>query len=218
MAHDPKGEKGMAGPQGIQGEKGNLGSKGVKGDTGPTGPQGNRGETGSQGASGAIGPQGLKGEKGMAGPQGIQGVKGNSGSKGDQGSMGPAGPQGNPGLFTEEDFNRVSENVTNKLNESTLAEVLLSYYSQLNERIQYLEQQHPKTLCNITSTSWRRIAYFDTTRGDACPSGLHTSTNTTTIKTACGTTYQRRQLSLNFATGGSYTNVCGRGRGYSAWP
>ena len=200
----PKGEKGMEGPQGVQGEKGNLGSKGVKGDTGPTGPQGNQGKPGSEGASGTIGPQGPKGEKGTAGPQG------NSGSKGHKGSMGPAGPQGNPGLFTEEDFNRVSENVTNKLNESIIAELV--------ERVKNLEQQHNiPTLCNITSTNWRRIAYFDTTRGDACPPGLYTTNNNATNQSACGTNWQGNQLSLKYPTGGSYTNVCGRVRGYSSW-
>ena len=196
----------------VPGPPGRDGRDGIQGVPGRTGDKGDRGEPGGLGETGMAGPQGPKGEKGMAGPQGIQGVEGNSGSKGDKGSMGPAGPQGNPGLFTEDDFNRVSENVTNKLNESIIAELV--------ERVQYLEQQQRniKTLCNITSFNWRRIAYFDTTRGDPCPTGLYTSTNAATSQTACGTINGTSgPLSLKFPTGGSYTNVCGRVRGYSGW-
>ena len=193
----------------IPGPPGRDGRDGIQGVPGRTGDKGDRGEPGSLDESGVAGSQGPKGEKGTAGPQGIQGVQGISGSKGDKGSMGPAGPQGNPGLFTEEDFNRVSQNVTTKLNESIIAELV--------ERVQYLEQQQHNitTLCNITSYNWRRIAYFDTTRGDPCPSGLRTFTNTTTGQKACGTTDEGpQQRSLNFTTGGSYTHVCGRVRGY----
>ena len=198
----------------VPGPPGRDGRDGIQGVPGRTGDKGDRGETGSPGEAGMAGPHGPKGEKGMAGPQGIQGEKGNSGSKGDKGSMGPAGPKGNPGLFTEDDFNRVSQNITNELNESLLAEVELKY-RHLTERVQYLEQQHNiTTLCNIPSLNWRRIAYFDTTRGDPCPSGLRTFTNTTHWQTACGTIEGQQQTSLNFTTGGSYTHVCGRVRGY----
>ena len=68
--------------------------------------------------------------------------------------------------------------------------------------------------CGIIG-NWRRIAYFDTTQGDSCPAGLRTFTNTTTDQTACGTTSGGPvRISLNFSTGGEYTNICGRVRGY----
>ena len=168
----------------VPGPPGRDGRDGIQGVPGRTGDKGDRGEPGSPGDDVMTGPQGPKGEKGMA------------------------GPQGNPGLFTEDDFNRVCENVTTKLNESIIAELV--------ERVRYLEQQQQsKSLCNITSDNWRRIAYFDTTRGDPCPSGLRNFTNTTTGQRACGTTDEgQQQRSLNFTTGGSYTHVCGRVRGY----
>ena len=68
--------------------------------------------------------------------------------------------------------------------------------------------------CGIIG-NWRRIAYFDTTKGDSCPTDLRTFTNTTTNQTACGTTSGGPVcISLNFSTGGEYTNICGRVRGY----
>ena len=104
------------------------------------------------------------------------------------------------------------ERVAKKLNVSVLSEIL--------ERIDTLNTtlNSQRTLCGITTANWRRIAYFDTTRGDPCPPGLHTSTNTTSGQTACGTTNGWKSLlSLKFSTRGSYTNVCGRVRGYSGW-
>jgi hypothetical protein len=108
----------------------------------------------------------------------------------------------------------VCEVTAKKLNESIIAE-LVEDNRQLKERLDFLEGENSNILCNIRSGKWRRIAYFDTTRGDPCPSGLRTFTNTTTNQTACGTTgVGQQQRSLNFTTGGSYTHVCGRVRGY----
>ena len=71
------------------------------------------------------------------------------------------------------------------------------------------------TCCNITSTNWRRIAYFDTTKGDSCPTGLRTVTNTTTDQTACGRTIDGEGCtSLIYTTQGTYRHVRGRARGY----
>ena len=70
------------------------------------------------------------------------------------------------------------------------------------------------TVCNITSANWKRIAYFDTTRGDFCPTGLRTVTNTSTNQTACGRTANGGCTSLQFSPNSNYTNVCGRVRGY----
>ena len=85
----------------------------------------------------------------------------------------------------------------------------------LTDRLVSLESQvYPTTVCNITSANWRRIAYFDTTRGDSCPTGLRTVTNSSTSQTACGRTANRGCTSLQFSPNGNYTNVCGRVRGY----
>ena len=158
--------------------------------------------------------------RGVPGPQGPRGRRGPKGSTGETGVKGDPGIQGEPGytVLNREEFDRMCEATVKKFNEFIIAE-LMKDNRQLSERVRYLEQQQQaKTLCNITSTSWKRIAYFDTTRGDPCPSGLHTSTNAATNQTACGTTVRwNSPLSLKFTTGGSYTNVCGRVRGYSGW-
>ena len=80
--------------------------------------------------------------------------------------------------MTEEDLNRVSDNVTAKINESIIAELLdtiKTLNQTLTDRLLYLELQFV-TLCNITSANWRRIAYLDTTQEDPCPTGLRTVT------------------------------------------
>ena len=154
------------------------------------------------------------------GRDGVQGVPGRTGDKGNRGDIGPTGPKGDPGstIITEEDLNRVGDNVTAKINESIIAELLDTIQTlnqTLTDRILYLESQIPVTVCNITSANWRRIAYFDTTQGDSCPTGLYTLTNNMTNQTACGTTSGGPVcISLNFSTGGEYTNICGRVRGY----
>ena len=210
----PKGSRGLQGPngnkgdKGVQGDRGVQGEKGVRGDTGPIGPNGLTGEVGSKGQKGAPGRQGL------VGPQGPQGYHGRDGLPG------PQGPQGEPGdtVLTDDEFDRVVDNVANKLNESIIAE-LVEANKVLSARLHSLEAKNIPdfvTLCNITSCKWRRIAYFDTTLGHPCPSGLRTFTNTTTNQTACGTTTKGPVcISMKFPTGGSYTNVCGRARGYS---
>ena len=68
--------------------------------------------------------------------------------------------------------------------------------------------------CGIPSATWRRIAYFDTTKGDPCPSGLRTVSNTTTNQMACGRNVNMGCTSLLFTTDGNYINVCGSTRGY----
>ena len=123
---------------------------------------------------------------------GVQGVPGRTGDKGDRGDIGPAGPKGDPGsvMFTEEDLNSVRDNVTARINESIIAELLdtiQTLNNTLTDRLLHLESQFV-TLCNITSSNWRRIAYFDTTQGDSCPTGLRTVTNYATNQTACGRT------------------------------
>ena len=128
-------------------------------------------------------------------------------------------PIGDPGstIITEEELNRVSDNVTANINESIIAELLDTIQTlnhTLTDRLLYLESQVFVTVCNITSANWSRIAYFDTTQEDSCPTGLHIVTNTTTNQTACGRTANRGCTSLQFPPDGMYTNVCGRVRGY----
>ena len=209
----PRGPRGKKGATGMKGDRGEQGEKGVRGDVGPIGPNGLTGEVGSKGQKGAPGRQGLLGPTGPAG------------------STGPQGPRGEPGdtVLTEDEFDRIIDKVANKLNESIIADLLETNTGlnsivhtlsdtvhKLKEQVHILEQQNPYTLCNITSHKWRRIAYFDTTLGHPCPSGLRTFTNTTTNQTVCGTTTKGPvRISMKFPTGGNYTNVCGRARGYS---
>ena len=125
------------------------------------------------------------------GHDGIQGVPGRTGDKGDRGDIGPPGPKGDPGsvTFTEEDLNSVRDNVTARINEFIIPELLNTIQTlnqTLTDRLLYLESQVFVTVCNITSVNWRRIAYFDTTQGDSCPTGLRTVTNATTSQIACG--------------------------------
>ena len=43
------------------------------------------------------------------------------------------------------------------------------------------------TLCNITSSDWRRVAYINMTDPEAeCPSGLNEVSNSNTGQRACG--------------------------------
>ena len=152
------------------------------------------------------------------GRDGVQGVPGRTGDKGDRGDIGPAGPKGDPGsvTFTEEDVNRVSDNITAKINESIIAELLDTIQTlnqTLSDRLLYLESLVLVTVCNITSVYWRRIAYFDTIQGDSCPTGLRTVTNTTNNQTACGRN-NSGCTSLTFPPSGNYSKVCGRVRGY----
>ena len=153
------------------------------------------------------------------GRDGIQGVPGRTGDKGDRGDIGPTGPKGDPGnvTLTAEYLNRVSDTIIAKINESVIAELqntIQMLNKTLTDRLLYLESQVFVTLCNITSANWRRIAYFDTTQGDSCPTGLRMVTNTTTTQAACGMNVTGGCTSLTFPSSGNYSKVCGRVRGY----
>ena len=108
------------------------------------------------------------------------------------------------------------DDITVKVNESIaeLLDTIQTLNQTLTDRVLSLESQLSPTVCNITSANWRRIAYFDTTRGDSCPTGLRTVTNTSTGQTACGRTVIIGCTLLQFSPNGIYTNVCGRVRGY----
>ena len=142
------------------------------------------------------------------------------GRTGDRGDIGPNGPKGDPtsAIITEEDLNHVSDNVTAKINESIIVELLDTIQTlnqTLTDRILYLESLIPVSVCNITSANWKRVAYFDTTQGNSCPTGLRTVTNTTTSQTACGRTNTSGGCaSVPIPVQVSYSQVCGIVKGY----
>ena len=134
---------------------------------------------------GVPGPEGPKGDQGGIG---IQGVKGDSGEKGMKGDRGDQGPHGFPGDTSQ--CSRIEQPELNDLINSTF------------------------TKCGIYSLNWRRVTYIDTTQGTTCPDGLRQVTNSALNKTACGRTVNVGCSPLNFPSGGNYTHVCGRARGY----
>ena len=77
------------------------------------------------------------------------------------------------------------------------------------------------TLCNITSSDWRRVAYINMTDPEAeCPSGLNEITNSDTGQRACGRSNDG-DLNKNagcspvtFPVHTTYSQVCGIARGY----
>ena len=201
----PPGRDGIQGPSGSKGDKGDRGEAGrdgrdgIQGVPGRTGDKGDRGEPGERGETGA---QGIKGDVGPEGPRGVPGTKG---------EWGPPGPPGDPGMVTDEDLDKLSANVSDEVTAALLAEITIVRQT-LTDRLDFLESLHNITLCNITST-WRRIAYFDTAQGDSCPAELLTATNPNNNETACGNDVKSCK-SLVFQSRWPYTNVCGRVRGY----
>lgn len=142
-----KGDTGATGAQGIQGIKGDTGAagaQGVKGDTGAAGAQGIQGVKGDTGAAGAQGIQGIKGDTGTTGAQGIQGVKGDTGAAGAQGIQGIKGDTGDPGVAFDDTqalltktwtSNKISSELANKTNTSSLKPVATSgSYNDLTEK------------------------------------------------------------------------------------
>ena len=240
----PTGGIGLKGNRGVQGEKGDLGDIGPDGPKGTKGETGKKGQKGALGIQGIPGPAGLPGLEGPDGPRGFPGPDGARGPPGPAGLSGPRGPQGKPGdtVLNEEEFDRVTNNVHNsvlvninttvttlykkveELNNSVLQEVksrdegildaVMTELKLINETLSLrLLIYHLSVKCGIFGT-WRRIAYFDTTQGDSCPTGLRTVTNTATNQTACGRTVNGACTPLTFISSGTYSNVCGRVRGY----
>ena len=97
--------------------------------------------------------------------------------------------------------------------EQELLNIVMAELKAMNETLNMFKRYPPSYKCGIFG-NWRRIAYFNTTQGDSCPTGLRTVTNTTTFQKACGRTANRGCTSLQFSPNGRYTNVCGRVRGY----
>ena len=222
----PKGEEGLKGDRGVQGEKGERGETGPSGRKGTKGDEGRKGQKGVQGPQGKLGPQGspgLVGPRGSRGPPGQEGPEGPIGLPGQAGRPGPRGLQGEPGdtVLNEEELDRVTTSLQNSIlgNVSTTVskaiDTVMSELKVMNETLNILNSKfYSLTLkCGIFA-KWRRIAHFDTTSGDFCPTGLRTVTNSSTRQTACGRTLTNGCTSLQFSPNGAYTNVCGRVRGY----
>ena len=192
----PQGPKGELGETGIQGQKGSSREKGMKG---ARGYPGERGPVGSAGHPGAIGDQGPPGDSGQ------KGQKGERGNIGVPGHPGVIGPRGYPGdtVLTEDEFARaiqtVQQNISAKLKDisKSLSDIKAVF-----------------TKCGIYDTNWRRVAYIDTTQGTTCPSGLREVNDSAMNKRACGRNVSTGCSSVTFPSGGSYTHVCGRARGY----
>ena len=164
------------------------------------------------------GPPGPPGRDGRDGRDGIQGIQGPPGDKGDRGdAVGPPGPPGDPGTFSEEEFIRVSENVT----ANVVAELMESIQT-LNNTVEMLSEQ--VALClesknssesnNTCNDVFRIIASFNTSNGDSCPDGLRTVTNPDNGQIACGRNESFGCNSLIFTVDAPYTRVRGRLRGY----
>ena len=183
----------------------------VLGTPGPEGPAGEKGEQGD------IGPRGVKGEKGLKGERGFEGPRGPIGIPGLPGVTGPQGHPGNTKL-SEEEFSRVTSNVSLEVLGQVMKRVAeleakLSNVSELASD----NHDHLQTFvkCGIFSPKWRCVAYIDTTKGPGqCPSGLVEHVNSTTNQRACGRSVDRNCSSVTYPAGGSYTNICGRVRGY----
>ena len=235
-----RGEKGLKGDHGVQGEKGNHGDIGPVGPSGVKGKIGMTGQKGVQGIQGIPGPAGspgLPGPRGKLGHPGPEGPEGTEGPPGQAGLPGPRGLQGPPGdtMLTEKEFNIVTNSVQNSvlanintkikaLNNSLLQEmqsrdqnvlnIVMAELEAINETLNMLKSGLPNNKCGILG-NWRRIAYFDTTQGDSCPTGLRTVTNTTTKQTACGRTNTSGGCaSVPIPVHVSYNQICGIVKGY----
>ena len=168
----------------------------VVGVPGPEGPKGDQGGIGIQGEKGDSGEKGMKGARGYPGERGPIGVPGH---------LGAIGPRGYPGdtVLTEDEFGKVTKTVQ------------MNISSQLNDINTFMKDiKSTFTKCGIYSLNWRRVTYIDTTQGTTCPAGLRKVTNSVLNKTACGKTVNVGCSPLTFPSGGSYTHVCGRARGY----
>lgn len=187
----------------------------VLGTPGPQGPPGEKG------GSGVMGPRGVKGEKGMKGQAGLQGLRGPVGEPGIPGAHGlpgAIGPQGHPGdaKLTEEEFSRIASNVSAEVLDQVMKKVA-ELEAKLSNMSELAPVNHNQTFvkCGISSPSWRRVAYIDTTQGPGqCPSGLVEHANSTTNQRACGRSINSNCSSVTYPAGGSYTNICGRVTGY----
>ena len=184
----------------------------VVGTPGPQGPLGEKGERGDMGPRGVKGEKGIKGQRGLEGPRGPNGEPGIPGA---HGLPGATGPQGHPGdtELTEDEFSRIASNVSLEVLGQVMKRV-----AELEAALQNVSHNahfSQSSRCGIFSPNWRRVAYIDTTQGPGqCPSGLVEHINSTTNQRACGRSINVGCSLVTYPVGGSYTNICGRVRGY----
>ena len=213
------GQDGIQGPSGLKGDKGDRGDvgrdghDGIQGVPGGIGAKGDRGDPGGPpGEKGSVGPVGPKGDRGTVGEQGVKGEKGSNGPQGIQGPKGETGPQGSTTLKTTE-YNEIVNTIMSSVDGRLDNFVLQNFFTS---------SENSLAKCGIPSANWRRIGYFDTTKGDPCPSGFRIFTNQLEngqTQTACGRPSENPNqgpncTSLKFSPGGNYSHVCGRARGY----
>ena len=193
----------------------------VVGIPGPQGPLGEKGERGDMGPRGVKGQKGVKEQRGFQGPRGPKGVPGTPGAHGlpgVHGLPGATGPQGHPGdtELTEDEFSRIVKNVSSEVLGQVMKRV-----AELEAKLNNTSEPAPinhlnvSVRCGIYSPNWRRVAYIDTTQGpEQRPSGLVEHVNSTTNQRAYGRSTDKGCSSVTYPAGGSYTNICGRVRGY----
>ena len=71
------------------------------------------------------------------------------------------------------------------------------------------------TVCNITSSDWRRVAYINMTDPEEeCPIGINEITNSDTGQRACGRSVNGGCSPVTFPVYTTYSQVCGIARGY----
>ena len=172
---------------------------GVPGPEGPPGPQGPTGERGDQGV------QGPKGERGSPGPRRCR----RKGMKGMKGSAGDPGPPGPPGNITLEAVSRMIKE------EITKCEIKII---QAEDRLAKLEHHifpYETNFCNVNGNG-TRVGYINMEETTTCPSGMKFASNNITGQRACGINDDVGgcPVSMTFKANTSYTQVCGRVRGY----
>ena len=195
----------------------------VLGTPGPQGPPGEKGESGDMGPRGVKGEKGMKGQAGLEGPRGpvgVPGIPGAHGLPGKHGLPGVIGPRGHPGdtKLTEEEFSHIASNVSSEVLDQVMKQVV-ELETKLSNVSKLAAINHLNTYfrCGIFSSNWRRVVYIDTTQGPGqCPSGLVEHVNSTTNQRACGRSTDVGCSSVTYPAGGSYTNICGRVRGYQS--
>ena len=209
-----QGSSGLKGDKGDRGDAGRDGHDGIQGVPGGVGAKGDRGDPGGPpGEKGSVGPVGPKGDRGTVGEQGFKGEKGSNGPQGIQGPKGETGPEGSTTLNTTE-YNEIVNTIMSSVDGRLDNFVLQNFFTS---------SENSLAKCGIPSANWRRIGYFDTTKGDPCPSGFRTFTNQLEngqTQTACGRPSENTRqgsplcISLKFSPGENYSHVCGRARGY----
>ena len=184
----------------------------VVGTPGPQGPVGEKGERGDRGPRGVKGEKGMKGQAGLEGPRGPVGVPGTPGVHGLPGAIGPQGHPGDTEL-TPDEFSRIASNVSSEVLGQVMKKV--AELETTVHNLSYNAHFSQSSRCGIFSPNWRRVAYIDTTQGPGqCPSGLVEHINSASNQRACGRRVNSGCSSVTYPTGGSYTNICGRVRGY----